>query len=256
MKWPSYLMLIRHGESAYNAMKKMKEKNPAYQAFLESFKADPESKKTRKFAEAALRVCKIKVGDNGTPLTSQGKNQAIKTGRVLGQQFECPQVIFVSPHLRTRDTLSGLIAGWPELGSVKTIEEVRIREQEHGLALLYNDRRIFHAFHPKQAALETLEGSYLVGHPLGVIVPDVQLGGGAWIGVLVREYTGRRVIVVTHHLSILAIRASLERFGAEEFLRLDEKEKPFNCGITFYKEDPKLGRAGKLQLVSYNQKYY
>lgn len=30
MKWPEYLMLIRHDVSAYNVLKKQKMKNPAY----------------------------------------------------------------------------------------------------------------------------------------------------------------------------------------------------------------------------------
>lgn len=256
MKWPVELMLIRHGESKYNEMKKKKERHPAYVAFRESFEINSTGKKARELASEALKFCALKVGDNGTPLTSLGKDQAIATGQALGDHYGPPHVIFVSPHLRTRDTLAGLMTGWPELAQVRAVEEVRIREQEHGLALLYNDWRIFHTFHPEQAGLSALEGPYWYRYPQGESVPDAQFRIGAWIGTLIREYSGRRVMVVTHHLSILAIRAMIERFGAEEFIRLDDEEKPINCGVTLYKEDPELGAAGKLGRVFYNQKFY
>lgn len=61
---------------------------------------------------------------------------------------------------------------------------------------------------------------------------------------------------ITHHLSILSIRADLERLSADEFIRLDKEEKPINLGVTLYKGDPNQGTDGKLILEAYNVKLY
>ena len=256
MKWPAEIIFIRHGESAYNALKKKKESHPVYKEFRCAFEENPKGILTMGLAEKALEIFALPDGDNGTPLTDRGRCQARSTGAGMAAVFEKPDVIFVSPHVRTRDTLCGLVEGWPALAGAKTYEEVRIREQEHGVSLLYNDKYLFQAFHPEQVRLQAMEGRYWYRYPQGENVPDVQLRIGAWINTLIREFTGRRVLVVTHHLCILAIRATIERFGADEFLELDEKEKPLNCGVTVYRESPKKGRDGKLELVSYNKKYY
>jgi hypothetical protein len=57
-------------------------------------------------------------------------------------------------------------------------------------------------------------------------------------------------------LNILAARANLERWGAKEFLAMDHKEKPINCGVTTYEGQSELGRNGRLVLVAYNEKLY
>ena len=49
---------------------------------------------------------------------------------------------------------------------------------------------------------------------------------------LTREFSGNRVMAITHHLTILATRANFERLSPEEFLQLDEHEKPVNCSVT------------------------
>jgi hypothetical protein len=40
MKWPTELLLIRHAESAYNNLKKIKAADPVYARFRELFKRD------------------------------------------------------------------------------------------------------------------------------------------------------------------------------------------------------------------------
>ncbi len=60
------------------------------------------------------------------------------------------------------------------------------------------------------------------------------------------------VLVVTHHVTILAVRATLERLSPEEFIKLDEHEKPLNCGVTIYRGIPDKGKDGQLELMDYN----
>jgi hypothetical protein len=61
-----------------------------------------------------------------------------------------PDVIFVSPYLRTEQTLHFLQEEWPDLRNAKVYREERIREKDPGLGLLYNDSRIYFLMHPGQ----------------------------------------------------------------------------------------------------------
>ncbi len=140
-----------------------------------------------------------------------------------------------------------------ELASVARLEDERLREQEHGLATLYNDWRVFHTFFPEQAKFYAMQGSYWYRYPQGENIPDVRLRNNIWISTLIREFSEKRVLVVTHHLNILATRANLERLSADEFISLDENEKPINLGVTTYCGNPNIGRDGRLELASYNQ---
>jgi len=63
-------------------------------------------------------------------------------------------------------------------------------------------------------------------------------------------------MAITHHLTILATRANFERMGPEDFLHLDEHEKPVNCGVTRYVGKAMLGSRGRLELEEYNRRYY
>src|SRR5581483_10344401 len=110
--------------------------------------------------------------------------------------------------------------------------------------------------HPEQYELRKMQGAYWYRHPQGESVDDVRERNRSLISTLVREYSEQDVWLITHHLTKLSLRANLERFGEEEFLRLDSEEKPVNCGVTIYRGDPALGRDGKLVLDKYNQQLY
>lgn len=255
MKWPKYLALVRHDVSAYNQLKCTKKTQGDYQQFVEQFEKDCESPLTRAMAGEMWDIYQLGMGDHDTPLAHDGV-QAKAVGENLKKELELPDVIFVSPYLRTKETLKKLIEGWPELASVSVVEEERIREQEHGLAILYNDWKIFYSMFPEQKKLHDLEGDYWYRWPQGENVADVRLRVRSWFDTLVRDYADKKVLVVTHHLTILTLRASLERMSAEEFIALNETEKPINAGVTLYLGDPKAGKNGKLVLDYYNKKLY
>lgn len=257
MKWPLSLTLIRHDTSAYNVLREKKKDHPLYQEFLAARKKDGGSRETKQLALQVWQHFALNVSDANTPLVDVEGRQSFATGGALRQFFpKPPDVVFVSPYKRALLTLEHMIRGWPELGRVKTYEEERIREQEHGLALLYNDWKVFEAIYPEQKALRKLEGAYWYRYPQGENVPDVRSRNRSWLTTLTRDFAEKDVLVVTHHLNILATRANLERLGASEFLRLDEEEKPINCGVTVYRGDPYKGKDGKLVLESYNTKLY
>lgn len=254
MKWPETLTLIRHDTSSYNELKQVKEVNPLYQKFKKSYSQDPASAETKELALEVKQNFALNVGDHNTPL-GEG-NKAEQMAETLKEQIALPDVIFVSPYYRTKLTLERMTEGWPQLKDIPTFEEERIREQEHGMALIYNDWRVFYALHPEQRELHKIEGDYWYRYPQGENVPDVRERVRSWQNTLVREFAEKNVLAVTHHLTILSTRANLERWDSEQFIHFDKEDKPINCGVTIYKGRPDLGKDGKLLLEVYNQRLY
>jgi len=255
MKWPELMLLIRHDVSTYNKLKELKAESSLYQEFVAEFKADSTSKKARELALKVKSEFSLKVGDADTPLLDEESERAKKVGKALKERYsdKLPHVIFVSPYRRTRYTLDGLMRGWPELSEVKIVEEERIREQEHGLALIYNDYKVFHTLHPEQKELSEIEGSYWYRYPQGENVPDVRERNRSWVNAVVRDFAQKRILVVTHHLCILSLMANFERWGAQKFIEVDKNDKPGNCSVTTYRGYPKLSTNGKFLLDKYNE---
>jgi len=256
MKCPETLTLIRHAKSVYNGLRAQKDSSPLYQTFRESYEISPESDNTRRLAVEVKEAFALGVGDRDTPLAEDIENQTKRVGEKLKDIIKVPDVIFVSPYLRTRLTLDKLTEGWPELKDVKTVEEEDIREQEYGLFLIYGDWRVFNVFHPEQIELRKIQGEYQYRYPQGENVHDVRKRLRPWIKILRTDYTDKNILAVTHHLTILSIRANIEALNADAFIRLNHEEKPINNGVTIYRRDPTQGSDGELILEQYNIKLY
>lgn len=256
IKWPTWLMLIRHDTSEFNMLKNIKEKDPLYKKYLAAREKDDSSNESILLAKLIMEKFSIKESDAETKLADKDGKQAYRTGIVLAKDFELPDVVFVSPYLRTLETLRHIGRGWNGLENVKTYKEDRLREQDHGIASLYNDWKIFHTLNPEQRKLNEKEGRYYYRFPQGENVPDVRLRNLSWLSTLTRDFAGKKVLVVTHHLNILAMRANLERFDDEKFRDLDENHKPINSGVTLYRCNPDKGTQGKIELDYYNKKFY
>lgn len=264
MKWPNSLTFIRHGESAYNQLKKQKQDDPEYAHFKDVFERDfaiaederwP-SDELKTLAREVWQKTRLTMSDYNTPLTGVGAEQAIQTGKELSKLIALPDIIYVSPYLRTRQTLQGITEGWPALASVWIVPEERIREQEHGVGTVFNDWRIYFTFNPLQGLLYKLEGDYGYRHLNGESKADVRDRVRSFLATLIREDSGRNVLMISHHLTLLSLRANLERWDREQFIEVDEIEKPINCGVTIYKGNPNKGRGGWLELETYNKKLY
>ena len=238
-------------------MKKRKDADPDYRRFRELFENDRSNPEIQPLSRILHKRHSLGFSDRDTPISPQGELQASMTGRAMRESgMSSPDVIFVSPYLRTEQTLRILQEEWPDLQKATVYREERIREKDHGLALLYNDWRIYHLMHPEQAELQKLLGEYDYRFLNGENIPDVRERNLSWITTLTREFSGKRVMAITHHLTILATRANFERLSPEQFLYLDEHEKPVNCGVTRYIGNPDLGSRGKLELREYNRQYY
>jgi hypothetical protein len=136
MKWPEALWFIRHGQSAYNVHRDHKLQDPEYREFQAQFEADCRSLRTRELAQKMWERYALHFGDWNTPLTDEGRRQARTVGAALPQAVALPDVLFVSPHDRTWQTLRALTEGWPALADVKTVEEPRLHEDRHRLQRL------------------------------------------------------------------------------------------------------------------------
>lgn len=256
MKWPLSITLIRHGQSTYNQLRQKKLDDPLYQRFIKEYDRG-HSATLVTLAQELREKFALNVSDYDTQLSEMGFWQARETGSLLRKSgATVPDVILVSPYVRTRQTLDRLMWTWTELRQSHVVHDDRIREQEHGLSLLYNDWRVFHALNPLQREFRELMGPYWYQYPQGESVSMVRDRIRSITDTLIREYAGKHVMLVTHHLTILSIRANFERLSPEEFVRLDEEEKPVNCGVTYYLGDPSLGSDGKLVLDCYNKKLY
>jgi len=256
MKWPASITLIRHGQSAYNELRLRKQNDPEYQEFLKLFKSNPHSIRTQLAAQDIQKKFALNVSDYETPLSEVGWKQGRATGAKLLSVVPPADIILVSPYFRARDTFTAMIAGGSDPGNARVIVEDRIREQEHGLSLLYNDWRVFHVMHPEQKMLYELLGPYWYQYPQGESVSQVRERIRSVTNTMIREYAGLHVRLVTHHLTILSVRANYERISPEEFMRLDAEEKPINCGVTIYRCDPSQGSQGRLVLEQYNTRLY
>ncbi len=197
MKWPNTITVVRHGQSAYNELKELKNADPLYCDFKKAHNRrhkDPEI--ARKIAQQLIKDGKfiLGTGDHDTKLTERGGHQAEITGSRLSEIIDVPDVIFVSPYIRTGQTLARMALGWPELAAVKTVEEERMREQEHGLTLLYNDWRIFNVIHPEQEMLRDLQGPYWYRYPQGENVPDLRERHRSLTGTFTRDYQNQNVL--------------------------------------------------------------
>jgi broad specificity phosphatase PhoE len=252
MKWPDQLLLIRHMASAYNVLKQQMLQDELYQQFRAAYAHNPRSKASFHLAEQVHHRFPPQYRDQETPLAVGGLIQAKRLGQWLRQSYVLPDVVYVSPYVRTWATLSGIMDGWPELASVRLIEEERIREQEFGARLAYSDWRVYLTLHPDQLELFQQLGPYWYRCAQGENVPDVRSRNRSWMTSLVRDFSRQQVLAVTHHLSILSFRANIERLNAARFMDLDAHHQPFNGSVATYqsRRDP---RGERLVLTAYNQ---
>jgi broad specificity phosphatase PhoE len=258
LKWPTELVLIRHMQSAYNILRDQKENSALYQQFKRAYNRDYTSAETSRLADLVTEQFGLRVSDSETAGTPRGMRQALTTGRrirklVLGP----PHGVIVSPYHRTKVTYDQLKLGWPELNKVRWYkEDEKARELEHGLALLYNDKRVFFAKHPEQKLLYGLMGRYRYQWPQGESGPDVRVRAELLIDSIIRNYAGLRVWVIAHHLFILALMAELEHWDEKKFLRMDQANPPKNCSVTIYRGCASEGRDGRLHRHVYNKVLY
>ena len=258
MKWPKSITIIRHGLSGYNRLKGLKSESDLYKAFRKAFEENPFTEECRDLAQAVAEEFSLGYGDYETPLAESGIPDIVQVGKNLPNHIGFPDVVVCSPYFRTKETLKNLAVGWPKLQSMmdKVYYDPRVREKEHGLANLYNDWRVMQALHPEQNRLYQVLGPYWYRYPQGESMQDVRDRIQSWTATLIREFAGQEILVVTHHLTIISMLANFQRLSPEQFIDIDENDKPINVGVTVFEGDPKQGNNGRLILKEYNKRLY
>jgi broad specificity phosphatase PhoE len=313
-KWPDSVVGVRHGESVYNVFDR--ESLPSYHKFVEQFDLEfstltPSkvasglfpSEKLRSLAVAYQREAEedptspLLLSDYDTPLTAWGEFQAEKTGLHLPEVVELPDMVYISPYLRTRQTFEGLKRCWPDLAKVPVKFDERLREQEHGKRSIYADPRIYCVFNPEYALLYKGSTIYEYKHEGGESLLDVRNRTRNFATGMIREHGGvprtlkdlvlddiahrsqrvahllgrlgvrrdaspEKLMLVTHHRTILAMRANIERWDRTKFLFEEENNKPPNASVTSYRgidsgADPsRRSRGGWMQDELVNLTFY
>lgn len=231
INYPTELVLIRHGQSELNVRRAI---------------AIHSGDATDRLAEG-LR-------DIDVTMTEEGFTQARQTGKALAQRAERFDVAFVSPHLRTRQTLDTIK---DELGyDIHTNYEDRIREKEFGIISQYTNQGIQKHF-PHEASRLELDGAYYYRPLGGESYPDIGLRLHSFLHSLYSHQAGKRVLVVSHAAVIAMLRKLIERFDEKSLLELDGLSagtyEVKNCGVTTYYYDSGLNY---LKLHKFNEVYY
>ena len=223
-KWPSQLIIVRHGESERNVAKDIAKSKGAHSY------------------GSSLR-------DMDTPLTKEGNRQARSTGEHLAIEYKF-DAIFTSPYLRTLGTAQQIIRQMKTKPPLKG--EERIREIEFGIldGLTTDGMKVKY---PEESARRKREGKYWYRPPGGESRPDVALRVHSFLGTLTRDYREKSVLVVCHSVVVLVFRRLLERWGEKEYMKIDAEDDVLNCAVTAYRYDRE---RNKLVLVAYNKTFY
>ncbi len=231
-KWPDVIVLVRHGESEYNA-----ERKHVDQGLQDGYS---EKMKNTRNADIAL--------------TKHGIAQAKLTGAFLKEQYRNFDAVFVSPFQRAFETAEQILAVCDK-NVPKIVIDDRIREKEFG---------IFHAMKKEEIEkrysewhrLREAEGKYYFRPPGGESYPDVMLRLHSFIGTLVRDYRKQNALIVSHSAVMLAFHKLIMRLSEKEILALDHDKELKNCAIIAYRFDAKQGVDGKMVLEYFNKIAY
>jgi broad specificity phosphatase PhoE len=158
--------------------------------------------------------------------------------------------VFCSPYLRTTQTAEEILG---QLGNKPAlVREERIREMEFGILDGLTTKGLQMKY-PEEFARREREGKYWYRPPGGENRPDVALRVHSFLGTLTRDYRERSLLIVCHSVVVLVFRRLLERWGEEQYLKVDAEDDVLNCSVTAYRFD---SERNKLVLDFYNKIYY
>lgn len=164
------------------------------------------SEETVKMARSVRETFRLPYSDADMPV--HDPCPALITGRRLGLVYPAPDFVFVSPFMRTRQTLELIMQAWPKLKQKRVIVDARIQEQDYGIATQYFDRRVFSVLCPSEAEKMRAEGS-TYRYPDGESQSDVCNRVTEWSIALESDYGGCRVLVISHYGVIRNLRQIL-----------------------------------------------
>ena len=208
-RWPSELVLVRHGESIGNL-------------------ADDKARESR-----AERL-DLELRDADVPLSDTGEGQAEAVGRHLAGlgDDERPDIVVCSPYRRASQTAErALEAAGAE---VELVVDERLRERDLGAFDRLTWRGI-EAEYQQEAQRRDHVGKFYYQPPSGESWCDVTLRVRSLLADLREGYEGRRVWLFTHQAVIMSFRYVLESLTEQELLDIDKRERLPNCSMTTYR---------------------
>jgi broad specificity phosphatase PhoE len=224
-RWPEHLWIVRHGESAGNV--------------------------ARDAADAGgLELIDIAERDVDVPLSKLGHTQSAALGRWFASlpADTRPNVLFMSPYLRARETAEYIRRAGGIDGDDKPIVDERLREKEFGILDRLTRYGIEQRF-PDQAAARARVGKFYHRPPGGEAWTDVILRLRTFADTISLHYSepGCRVLVVAHQVIVLCLRYLIEEMDEATILGIDRQGDVANCGVTEY-----VLRDDQLVLAKYN----
>jgi broad specificity phosphatase PhoE len=222
-KWPQTVWIVRHGQSAGNV--------------------------ARDAAELARAIyIDIATRDIDVPLSPLGEQQATALGGWFASmpRDERPDVVLCSSYRRARDTAVRIVDGAGiETGNVAFQVDEILREKEFGVHDRLTKHWIRERF-PELSEQRSHVGKFYFRPPGGESWCDVILRLRSVLDTITREYSGSRVLIVTHQVIVNCFRYLFERMDEERILDIDRAGDVPNCSVTSYRFDAASGRQGKL----------
>jgi len=230
MTRPSLLVLVRHGQSQRNVVKKRNH-----------FYLDDESRRSVKG-----------IPDHLIPLTEEGCRQAAVTGQALRETFGTFDHVFHSGYTRTIETTEHLLAAYSSEERARTIvrHHLFIRERDGGHTYDMTDAEVSATFPWLQDYWSTF-GPFFARPPGGESLAQVCERVYAFLQKVARTMAGKRVLIVSHGGTMWCLRYVLEGWTYEEANRRFNTEPMPNCAVTSYRFDEtarrlQLGDAGRV----------
>lgn len=252
MNWPKKLIVVRHGHSAYNQLQHDRENDKLYRRFVAAFESDRDSEETKSLAEEVMRKFPFHFEtDQEIPLSDQGRAQAHYTGRALAEEAGPIDRVFVSPLVRTMETLQIMRQEWPAIQQINPEVDDRLIEQRHGDADKYKDWRIFLALNPEEAERKA-QNEHKYRYPNGESVEDMFGRVRDFLQYIMKEGDGHNILAVLSQLPISAMISMMEGTGYISYDRLNRNDKPLNCSVTTFA----LNGKAIPEMESYNCIYY
>jgi broad specificity phosphatase PhoE len=223
-KWPQEIWLVRHGQSAGNV--------------------------AREAAEAAAgHHIDIAERDVDVPLSGLGMRQSEALAGWFGAMPEAgrPNVVLHSPYLRAAETARILMQQINRSALVSVQVDERLREKEFGILDRLTTHGIAHKY-PELYEQRKHVGKFYFRPPGGESWADVILRLRSVLDTITREYSGERVLIVGHQVTVNCFRYLFERLDEAAILAYDRAGDVPNCSVTSYGFDPTIGKRGKLAL--------
>jgi broad specificity phosphatase PhoE len=219
-RWPSELVLVRHGQSVGNV------------AATEA-------------GERGAERLDLDYRDADTPLSETGLEQARAVGAHLGRQAQdtCPDLIVSSPYRRAAETARTAVGAWG--CDHEIVLDERLRERDLGVFDGLTSTGI-KAQYASEAERRHRIGKFYYTPPSGESWCDVTLRVRSLLADLRDGYEGKRVWLFTHQAVIMSFRYVLEHLTEQELLEIDSTLDLPNCSVTSYRWE-----QGGLALVDF-----